>query len=203
MGTPCRIHVDSTSRSHRYVEDQILTNFHVICTYFFDLISMIEKCASFPRTFFDVILLVEKSILFPRTFIGVISLFEKSTLFPHTFFRCNLSGRNIHVVFTYFFLRNFDGQKNDIVFGKLQANENIRGGFYCVCNFKQLTFARMFSLNFSSISPSSIGIWVSWPPPLQKEMLQVSFLGIYRTNTVPNNFWGGATLLLSNSCKKV
>ena len=163
MGTPCWIHVDSTSISRGYVEDQILTNFHVVCTYFFDLISMIEKCTSFPRTFFDVILLVEKSILFPRTFIGVISLFEKSTLFPHTFFRCNLSGRNIHVLFTNFFLRNFDGQKNDIVFGKLQANENIRGGFYCVCNFKQLTFARLFSLNFSSKSP-----WCS-PVPLKFE----------------------------------
>ena len=45
------------------------------------------------------------------------------------FFRSNLSGRNIHVVFTYFFLRNFDGQKFNIVSGKLEANENIRGGF--------------------------------------------------------------------------
>ena len=55
----------------------------------------------------------------------------------------------MHVAFTYFFRRNFDGQKLDIVFGKLQANENIRRGFSCVFNLKQLTFARLFSLNFS------------------------------------------------------
>ena len=59
----------------------------------------------------------------------------------------------MHVVFTYFFLGNFDGQKFDIVFGKLKANENIREGFFCACNFKQLTFARLFSLKFSSKSP--------------------------------------------------
>ena len=69
------------------------------------------------------------------------------------FFRCNLSGRNMYGILTYFFRHNFDRQKFDIVFGKLQANENIRGGFSCVCNFKQFTFARMFSLNFSSKSP--------------------------------------------------
>ena len=55
----------------------------------------------------------------------------------------------MHVAFTYFFRRNFDGQKLDIVFGKLQANENIRRGFSCVFKLKQLTFARLFSLNFS------------------------------------------------------
>ena len=31
------------------------------------------------------------------------------------FFRCNLSGRNIHVVFTYLFQRNFDGQNLKLV----------------------------------------------------------------------------------------
>ena len=54
----------------------------------------------------------------------------------------------MYVVSTYFFRRNFDRQRIDIVFGKLQANENIGEGFSC--NFKQLTFARLFSLNFSS-----------------------------------------------------
>ena len=71
------------------------------------------------------------------------------------FFRCNFDGRNTHVVFTYFFRCNFDGQNI--------ANENIRGGFSCVCNFKQLTFARLFSLNFSSKCP-----WCS-PVPLKFE----------------------------------
>ena len=28
-----------------------------------------------------------------------------------------------------------------------------------------------------------------YPPALQQELLQVSFLGIYRTTKVPNNFW--------------
>ena len=57
------------------------------------------------------------------------------------FFWCNFDGRKISVfstyfswsryayLFTYFFRRNFDGLKFDIVFGKLQANENIRKGF--------------------------------------------------------------------------
>ena len=39
------------------------------------------------------------------------------------------------------------------------------------------------------------------PPTLQKEFPQVSFLGIYRTTTPPNNFLA-ATLLWSYSCKK-
>ena len=34
-GTPRRIHIDSTSILRQYVKDQILTNFHVISTYFF------------------------------------------------------------------------------------------------------------------------------------------------------------------------
>ena len=66
----------------------------------------------FPRTFLDAILMVEKSILFPLTFFDVILMMEKSTLSSRTFFR-----------------RNFYEQKFDVAFGKLQANENIRGGF--------------------------------------------------------------------------
>ena len=80
-GTPRRIHVDSTWILRRYVQDQILTNFHVIFAYFFDVISLVEKSTWFPRTFFDVISMVEKSTLFPRTFFDVISMVEKSTLF--------------------------------------------------------------------------------------------------------------------------
>ena len=86
MGTPRRIHVDSTWILRRYVEDQILTNFHVISTYVFDVISLVEKSMLFPRTFFDVISMVEKSLLFSRTLFDVISLVQKSTLFPRTFF---------------------------------------------------------------------------------------------------------------------
>ena len=107
--------VDSTSILHRYVEDQISTNFHVISTYFFDVISwsknprrshvffevisMVEKSTSFPRTFFGVISLVEKCLLFPRTFFNVILVVEKSALFARTFFRWNFDGNKFDVVF--------------------------------------------------------------------------------------------------------
>ena len=64
------------------IEGQISTNLHVIFTYLFDVISLIEEFTLFPRTIFDVILMVEKSTLFPRIFFGVISLIEKSTSFP-------------------------------------------------------------------------------------------------------------------------
>ena len=86
MGTPRRIHVDSTWILRGYVKDQISTNFHVISAYLFDVISMVEKSTWFPRTFFDVISLVEKFTWFPRTFFDVISMVEKSTWFPRTFF---------------------------------------------------------------------------------------------------------------------
>ena len=76
----------TTSIRRRSVEDQILTNFHIISLYFFDVISLFEKFTLFPRTFFDVIWMIEKSTLFPHTFIGVISLVQKSTFLPRTFF---------------------------------------------------------------------------------------------------------------------
>ena len=39
-----------------------------------------------------------------------------------------------------FFQRNFNGQKFDIAFGKLYANENIRGGFPWLVTFKSSLF---------------------------------------------------------------
>ena len=80
------LHVESTSILRRYVENQISTNYCVTSTYFFDLISLVEKSTLFPRTFFDVISMVEKSTLFPRTFFDIISIVQKSTFFPRTFF---------------------------------------------------------------------------------------------------------------------
>ena len=106
--TPRGIHVDLTPISRQYVKDQISTNFNVISMYFFDVISLIEKSTSFPRTFFDVISLVENCMLFPHTFWGVIRWSKIHVVFSY-FFRCNIFGRNIHVAFTYFFRRNFDG----------------------------------------------------------------------------------------------
>ena len=108
-GTPRRIDVHSTWILRRYVEDQISTNFHVVSTYFFDVISLVKKSTSFPRTFFDVISMVEKSTSFPRTFFDVILMVEKSTLLPRTFFDVIFFRRNIHSVTTYFFQSNFDG----------------------------------------------------------------------------------------------
>ena len=80
-GTPRQIDVDSTWILRRYVEDQISTNFHVVSTYFFDVISLIEKSTLFPRTSFDVISMVEKSTSFPRIFFNVISFVEISTVY--------------------------------------------------------------------------------------------------------------------------
>ena len=74
-------HVKSMSILRRYVEDQITTNFHVISTHFFDLISLVEKSALFLGTFFDVISMDEKSTLFPRTFFDVISLVKITRCF--------------------------------------------------------------------------------------------------------------------------
>ena len=79
-------HVELTSIRHRYVEDQISRNFPVISMYIFNVIPLVEKSTSFPRTFFAVISMVEKATLFPRTFFDVISMIKKSTLFSRTFF---------------------------------------------------------------------------------------------------------------------
>ena len=134
-GTPRRIHVDSTWLLRRYVEDQISANFHVISTYFFDLISMVEK-STFHSTYsfccnFDGRKIHVVSTYFYRcNFAGqkfhVVSTYffrcsfddRKIHVVSTYFFPCNFAGRNMHVVFTYFFWRNFDGRKFDIVFGK-------------------------------------------------------------------------------------
>ena len=81
---------------------------------------MVEKPTLFPRTFFDVILLVQKFTLFPRTFLNVILMVKNP--------RC------LHVLFS----TKFDGQKFDVVLVKLQANENIRGGFPLLLTLKSL-----------------------------------------------------------------
>ena len=84
--TPRWIDVDSTWILRWYLEGQISKNFHVIyVSYFFDVISLVEKSTSFPRTFFDVISMIQISMLFPRTLLVLILMVEKSTLFPRTF----------------------------------------------------------------------------------------------------------------------
>ena len=94
-----QFHVDNTWIRRRPNFDEFPRHFHVlfwcnfadrkiyvVSTYFFDVISMVEKSTWFPRTFFNVISMVEKSTLLPRAFFDVISMVEKSTLFPRTFF---------------------------------------------------------------------------------------------------------------------
>ena len=146
-------HVKSTLIWRRYyiiyVEDQMSTNFHVISTYFFDVISLIKKSTLFRRTF---------SMYFR---------WSKNPLFS---IRCHFDDRRIHVVSTYFCQCNFDGWKihvfpitffdvilvvvkstlfartffNEISLDKnsasflvkLQANENIRGDFTLLVTLK-------------------------------------------------------------------
>ena len=79
-------------------------NFHLISTYFFNVVSLIGKSTSLPRatycfrcnlagrkstlfpcTFFHVMSMVKKSTFFSRTFFDVLLLVEKSKLFPCTF----------------------------------------------------------------------------------------------------------------------
>ena len=96
-------HIESTSiRRPFYVDTwktKFPTNFHAISTYFFDVISLIEKSTSFPRTFFDVILLIEKSTSLSRIFFDIILMVDISKFFPRTFCRCNFDVRKIHVLF--------------------------------------------------------------------------------------------------------
>ena len=103
---------------------------HVVSTYSFRCNFNARKIHVVSKYFYRCNLLVEKSTLFPRTFFDVISMVEICTLFLLTFFDVILMGKN---------------STSFLVSCKL-----IRGG---VCNFKQLTFARLFSLNFSSKSP--------------------------------------------------
>ena len=154
-----RYHVNITSIRQRPNFEKFPRHFHVL----------------FRCNFAD-----RKPTLFPRTFLDVISMIEKSKVFSTYFFRHNFAGRNIHVFCTYFFPCNFDGRKIHVVsltffdailmvekstlfectffhkistgkistplWVKLRVNENILGG-------STLTFARLFSLNFSSKSP--------------------------------------------------
>ena len=135
---PRRFDVDITSIRRRLNFDEFPRHFRVL----------------FPCNFDGRKIQVVSTYFFRRNFAG-----RKIHVTSTYFFRCYIDGWNMHVVFNYFFRCTCDGQKFDIVFGKLWANENIQEGFSCVCNFKQLTFARLFTLNFSSKSP-----WCSLVP---------------------------------------
>ena len=96
----------TTQRAHHFESTSIPRGYYVVSSkskfrqnstsfmHFFDVISLIEKSTSFPRTFFSVISLFEISTMFPRTFFDVISMVEKPTLFPPTFFDAILMVEN-------------------------------------------------------------------------------------------------------------
>ena len=196
-----RFHVDITSIHQGPNFDE----FPVVSTYFFDVFSLLKKSRSFPRTIFDVILLIEMFRLFPRPFFDVISLVKNSTLFLLTFFDVILMVEECSLLARTYCDEIWTGRNMTSFLVKLQANKTLRRLSF-VSNFKKMTFARFSSLDFSSKSPwcrpFSIKMWDLQLPKLEKEPPQVSFLGIYRTTTLPHNFWT-ATLLWSYSCKKV
>ena len=88
---PRQFEVDITSIGRGLNFDEFPRHFRVL---FFEVILMVEKSTSFPRTFFDVISMVKKSMLFPRTLFDVISIVEISTLFLLTFFDVIWMGKN-------------------------------------------------------------------------------------------------------------
>lgn len=97
VGTSRRINVDSLSILRQYIKDEILTNFHFISTYFFDVIRWLKN----PRCFTN---------FFWRSFAG-----QKIHVVTTYFIRCNFDGRAIYVVSTYFLQYDFDGQKTHAV----------------------------------------------------------------------------------------
>ena len=106
---------------------------HVVSKFLFDGISLVEISTFFPRTFFNVIHLFEKSTLFPSTFFNVIFMVEKSTSRARTFIR-----------------RNFDGAESRCRFRLSCKLMKTLRRFSFASNFKNLTFATLFSLNFLS-----------------------------------------------------
>ena len=180
-------HVESTSILRRYVEEQISTNFHAISTYFFDVISLTEKSSLVPHTFFDAILLVEKSTLFPRTFFDVILLVEKSTLFPGTFFDAILLVKK-STLFPHTFFHVISLVEKSTLFPRTF--------------FNVISMAKTLQVNLPSAALFHWNLIKSYKlRHSKKKLLQVSFLCIYRTTTLPNSFLAAA-LLWSYSCKK-
>ena len=163
---PCRIDIDITSIRQTpnfdkfpcYFSVLFQCNFdgrkiHVLSMHFFQSNFAGRKIEIFSTQFYPCIFACRKIHLVSTYFFRFNFDGWKIHVVSMYFLRYNFDVWNMHVVFNYFFQSNFDGQKFDIVFGKLYANENIREGFSWVCNFKQFTFARMFSLIFSSKSP--------------------------------------------------
>ena len=102
-----RFHVDITLICRRPNFDE----FHVICTYFFDVILLIEKSTSLPCFFFRCNFDGPKTHIVSTYFFQCNFDGQKIHVVSTYFFRCNCAGRNIHVVSTYFFRCNINGPK--------------------------------------------------------------------------------------------
>ena len=159
MSNPRRFNVDITWIRRRPNFDEFPIHFRVLFRCNFDGRKIHVVSTYFFRCNFDGRKThIVSTYLFRCNFDG-----GKIHIVSMYFYQCNFDGWNMHVLFTYFFRQYFDGERFDIIFGKLWANENIWEGFPCICNFKLLTFARLFSINVPSKSP-----WCS-PVPLKFE----------------------------------
>ena len=98
-------------------------------------------------------------------------------------FWCNLSA--VTVVFIWYFMKDSRKWSEEVsIFSKLQVYENTHEGFSFSVTLK-LTFANNVLLQiFSLVESCFIEIRVLLPVTLQKELSQISFLGISRTNTL-------------------
>ena len=156
---PRRFDVDITSIRRRPNFDQLPRHFrvlfrcdfagrkiHVVSTYFFRCNFNGQKIHIVSTYFFRYNFDGRKIHVVSRTFINVISMVKICTLFLLTFFDVILMGKD---------LTSF------LVSCKLM--KTFEKVFSSICNFKQLTCARLLSLNFSSKSP-----WCN-PVPLKFE----------------------------------
>ena len=133
-------------------------------------------------------------------------------VFSTYIFLCNFDVRKIHVVSTHFFWCNFPGQKSHVAFTDFIPWNFDGQKVHVVCTYflpllvtlkdwLLQDFSPYFSSKYPLCSPFRLK-FEFYNFHYKKELPQVSFLGIYRTTTLPHNFWA-ATLLWSYSCKKV
>ena len=133
-------------------------------------------------------------------------LWSKNPCCFHVFLSVNFDGRNMHVVLAYFFWRTFDVMGKDLASFLVSCKlMKTFGKVFPVFVTLNSWLARLFSLNFSIKFPSCSPVPLKFESynlhHFKKELLQVSFFGIYRAATLANNFWA-ATLLWSYSHEK-
>ena len=125
-------------------------------------------------------------------------------IFQSIYTTCFVTWSDLVAIARVLSLKNFlEINRGAFIFSKLQTNENIQGSFPLLVTLKA-DFWKIALLKLSkkiSLQPISIAYRVLERSTLQKKLPQVSFLGIFRANTLPHNFWA-AILLWSSSCKK-